>query len=246
MFAWLGERGWEVAQKVGTHLPFTYWQVVWRSIDGRTHSILDVGCADGDMMAFLSHRRRYYAVGVDIFEPYLQAAKRLKRHSGYVRADAMRLPFRSRSFDTVLFLETIEHMEREEGARALEEVERVARRQVIVSTPVAFVPQGAYGGNPHQEHRSFWTPHEMRRRGYTVRGIGVADNWLVGKVRTGLLQLLGRVLRGREERTERSAIIQSLKLADFLLRLPYYLLPGPLVRLRLQLAGHIVCVKRLE
>ncbi len=246
MLTWLGERGWAWAQQVGTHLPFTYWHVVWRSIDGRTRSILDVGCADGDMMAFLNHRRRYYAVGVDIFEPYLKTAKRLERHSGYVRADALRLPFRTRSFDTVLFLETIEHLEREEGSQALQEVERVARWQVVVSTPVAFVPQGAYGGNPNQKHRSFWTPHEMRRRGYTVRGIGIADNWLVGKVRNGLPQLLDRVVRGREERAERHAITHSLKLADFLLRLPYYLLPGPLVGVLPQFAGHMVCAKRLE
>jgi SAM-dependent methyltransferase len=249
MLGRLANKSWGLAQKIGTYLPFTYWRMVWRSIDDQAQSILDIGCADGDMMGFINNRKRFYTVGIDVYEPYLEECKRAKTHDENILCDVRKLPFEDKSFDVVLFLETIEHLEWEEGLKVIQDIERIARRQVIISTPVAFAKQEAYGENPHQEHRSFWTPGEMRQRGYKVRGIGIRENWLVERVRNGIPQLADRVLLRTQDSPDKSkkrSISRAFKLADFLLRLPYYLIPGPFVYFSTRFAGHMICNKKVE
>jgi ubiquinone/menaquinone biosynthesis C-methylase UbiE len=245
----LADKSWSLAQRIGTYLPFTYWRMVWTSIDNQNKTILDIGCADGDLMGFINNRKRFYTVGVDVYEPYLRECKRAKTHNANILCDVRKLPFKDKSFDVVLFLETIEHLEREEGLKVLQDVERIARREVIISTPVAFAEQKAYGENPHQEHRSFWNLAEMRQRGYKVRGTGIRENWLVEKVRNGIPQLADKVLLRSQDSPDRSkirSISHAFKLADFLLRLPYYLIPGPMVYFLPRFAGHMICTKRLN
>lgn len=249
MFSRLADKGWQLAQRIGTYLPFTAWNAVWRSLDKQHQSILDIGCADGDMMGFLNNRKRFYTVGMDIYEPYLRECKTAKTHSENILCDVRRLPFKDKSFDIVLFLETIEHLEKEEGLKVLQEIERIARREIIISTPVSSAGQEAYGGNPHQEHRSSWSPIEMRQRGYKVGGIGIAENWLVEKVRNGIPQLADKVLSKNQNSSDRSkklSISHTFKLTDFMLRLPYYFIPGPVVYFLPSLAGHMMCTKHIE
>lgn len=77
--------------------------------------------------------------------------------------------FPARSVDTVLLLDVIEHLNKEDGRRAIQFAAGVARSQVVVFTPLGFVPQGegeekdAWGldGVDWQIHRSGWTPGEF-------------------------------------------------------------------------------------
>ncbi len=72
------------------------------------------------------------------------------------------------SVDSVFLMDVIEHMEKGAGRGLLRECERVARRQVVVSTPLGFLPQevneldawGMHGGH-WQEHQSGWTPEDF-------------------------------------------------------------------------------------
>ena len=76
------------------------------------------------------------------------------------------------SVDTVMALDVIEHMEKEEGLRLLHEAKRIARHQVVVFTPLGFFPQShapdeldrwhMHGGR-WQSHRSGWEPEEFGR-----------------------------------------------------------------------------------
>jgi len=52
-------------------------------------------------------------------------------------------------------------------------MEKIARRQVIISTPAGRYQQGTLGENPHQEHRAFWHPAELKSLDYKVRGHGL-------------------------------------------------------------------------
>ena len=248
MFSRLVDKSWNLAQKIGTYIPFTYWRLIYKNIDLHTENILDIGCADGDMMSFINNRHSFCTVGMDIHKPYLLQAKRSLTHSHYFLGDAGKLPFKDKCFDAVLLLEIIEHLEFNEGKRAIEEAERVARTEVIISTPVAFTKQEAYSGNPHQEHRSFWSPAEMRQRGYRVIGIGAFENWLVENVRSGMLRFADKVTFKKRTSSKDGgySISHAFKMTDFLLRLPYYLIPGPVVYFLPKFAGHMVCIKRLE
>ncbi|MDD5016283.1 MAG: class I SAM-dependent methyltransferase [Atribacterota bacterium] len=243
------DKSWFFAQRIGTYLPFTYWRIIWVNIDKKAKSILDVGCADGDLMGFINNRKKFDTVGIDIYEPYLEKCRSAKTHDKNILCDVRSLHFEDKSYDVVLFLETLEHLERAEGLKVIQDIERIARTEVIISTPVSFVKQQAYNDNIHQEHRSFWNPCEMRQMGYKVRGIGIRENLLIEKVRNGMLQLADKVILRKKDSVSRSktnSISYAFKLADFLLRLPYYLIPGPFVYFFPKLAGHMICIKRLN
>lgn len=72
--------------------------------------------------------------------------------------------------DTVVALDVIEHMERADGERFIERALHIARQQVVVFTPVGFMPQavpadgadawGMHGGH-WQAHRSGWKPQDF-------------------------------------------------------------------------------------
>jgi hypothetical protein len=75
-----------------------------------------------------------------------------------------------KSVDTVYAGDVIEHMSKEAGRRFIFQAKRVARRQVILFTPLDFMPQvytpgfiDAHGQEDShwQEHRSGWTPDDF-------------------------------------------------------------------------------------
>ena len=54
--------------------------------------------------------------------------------------DAVRF-FPAKSVDTVFLVDVIEHLEKAEGQRLLAATEAIARSQVVVFTPLGFMPQ---------------------------------------------------------------------------------------------------------
>jgi hypothetical protein len=76
-----------------------------------------------------------------------------------------------KSVDSVFALDVIEHLDKSDGLTFLAEAERVARRQVVIFTPLGFYPQfypdptqpdrwGMHGGQ-WQEHHSGWEPGDF-------------------------------------------------------------------------------------
>jgi SAM-dependent methyltransferase len=137
---------------------------------GLVDSVLDVACGLSLKSQYIDARLR---VGVDIYRPYLE---RIDAPVPYVaiNADAMRLRelFLPRSFDLVLLLDVVEHLDKPDALRLMEMAEEIARVAVIVETPRGFVPQNmdiwGHGGDAWQTHRSGWEPAEFAERGYAV------------------------------------------------------------------------------
>lgn len=121
-------------------------------------TVLDIGCGPDSPVRSTA--------AVDAHLPALRNARGCR-----VAAKAPHLPFRGRSFDAVVALDVIEHLERKQGEALLAEMERIARRRVVVFTPNGFVEQGARDGNPFQVHRSGWTAADFSRRGFRLVGI---------------------------------------------------------------------------
>jgi len=111
--------------------------------------VLDVGCNIGMMTKFYKqHSDRI--VLCDIDELFIQGAKTLQEGStrvNFVCASAGGLPFKSGSFDTVVILETIEHLPAEQQASVLNEIVRVSKKNafVFISTPNRFSLAGLEG-----------------------------------------------------------------------------------------------------
>lgn len=129
-------------------------------------SCLEVGCG-GDSPARMLVFKRY--VGVDAYAPPIEEAKQRDPQGEYHVGRAESLQFPDKSFDCVIALDLIEHLEKGDGFRFIEECRRVARRKVILFTPNGFLPQKSRNGDLN-EHLSGWDAEEMRSLGFRVRG----------------------------------------------------------------------------
>ncbi|HZO19524.1 MAG TPA: methyltransferase domain-containing protein [Gemmatimonadaceae bacterium] len=99
-------------------------------------TMLDVGTGLGDIPA----RVRALGVrrGVEVCTVGLDASERLAVAANgkalpVVRADARYLPVADRSFDVVLCSQLLHHFPRDEGLGLVRELDRVARRRIIIS-----------------------------------------------------------------------------------------------------------------
>lgn len=133
-------------------------------------SVLDVGCGESSPLCELA--LPIDLVGVDAHGPTIERATSRGCHQRYELADVRTIldRFGPDSFDAVVALDVIEHLEKEDGWALVEAMEVVARYRVVIFTPNGFLEQEAFDGNSAQVHRSGWSAIEFSRRGYTVKG----------------------------------------------------------------------------
>jgi len=153
--------------------PFSALHIVWSQLDKDAKTILDVGCGQGEPMSFINKRRNFKVTGVDLFQPYLEKARRKAIYQDLINCNALSLPFEDKTFDAVICMELLEHLEQTDGILLLDELERVARKQILLTTPTGKYEQDAYDGNSYQEHKFLWTPESLRSYGYKIRGTGI-------------------------------------------------------------------------
>jgi len=145
-----------------------FWQPViatfqqYWSLD-KNSSILDVGCAKGFMMHDLAELIPGITVkGIDVSEYAVEhAIFDMKPHVQV--ACASKLPFPDNSFDVTISINTIHNLEREECALALQEIERVSRKDSFITVD------------------AFRTPEEKRRMdawNLTAKTIMSVDDWI--------------------------------------------------------------------
>lgn len=164
-------------RKVALAVPFNPREYLMRSLGKsiKTASIvLDATCGHGGNAITTKYRNKNVRIiGFDIFRPYVYECKSIRVYDELLVADVRHPPFRNKSVDVVYFTETIEHLKKEDGYKALKELERIARKAVLVTTPIGFHPrvkEEIKDGNVYQLHRSGWFPSEFRALGYEVWG----------------------------------------------------------------------------
>lgn len=96
--------------------------------------VLDVGCGKGVYAEFLAERG-FEVLGIDSETNLLPR----RGKASYAVADVYSLPFKDSSFDTVLCLDVLEHLE--DDVSGLREAARVARRNIVATVPNACVPR---------------------------------------------------------------------------------------------------------
>ena len=184
---------------VGPYLPTTSMNTIWRGLDRQGRSVLDIGGGQGEPMSFLSKKQKLeLRVNTDISLSHLKVAKKKETHDEYILCDVRHLPFKKKSFDIVLCLEAIEHLRKEEGVKLLPSLEEIARRQVLLSTPVGekIVTELSKVEEWPWCHFSSWRPAEFHKLGYKVRGDGFPciKGCLLVASTNRLLSLLGYLL----------------------------------------------------
>lgn len=141
---------------------------LWPWKDGEIVSILDAACGLSLKSKYIPAQIR---VGVDIYEEYF---KHIESDVPYVvlKYDIRKLRdiFMPKSFDLVIALDVMEHLEKSESLDVLRQCEEIARKAVIIETPRGYIPTNmdilGHGGDEWQTHRSGWEPEEFEALGY--------------------------------------------------------------------------------
>lgn len=113
----------------------------WRRLDYATYlipeeitSVLDVGVGPGAMLNFLTMCKKYESVvGIDIrkYSRFIEIQEGLD----FRLMNVKRLNFEDGSFDVVICMEVLEHLELDDFERAVKELRRVTKKKLIVSVP---------------------------------------------------------------------------------------------------------------
>jgi SAM-dependent methyltransferase len=137
-------------------------------------SLLDLGCGLGGYSKRLAERG-FEVIAFDVAPEYVERARALGVDARHY--DGQRLPLEDDSVDTVFLLEVIEHLD--DPARLLHEARRVARRNVLVTTPnctQSFDPVPVeFSHMLDVDHRQFFTESSLRELLDGVFGSSVVE-----------------------------------------------------------------------
>lgn len=133
-------------------------------------TILDVGCGDNSPLRLLNNR--YCLVGVDGYKKAIDLSKKRKIHSKYIFCDVRDISNKvnRKSYDAVVALDFIEHLTKDDGCKFLNDIEKIAKKKLIIVTPNGFIVQ-RNKSNRLQQHLSGWTADAFRKRGFKVKGL---------------------------------------------------------------------------
>jgi ubiquinone/menaquinone biosynthesis C-methylase UbiE len=112
-------------------------------------------------------------VAVEICDSYLRLSKMVNAYEAVIKGSASALPIRPNYFDTVLAIEVIEHLNKENGFLMIKEAERVSKC-VVITTPMEFKSnENLPSWVPKSEHHlSFWTGQELQNAGLKTSFLG--------------------------------------------------------------------------
>lgn len=139
-----------------------------------TGTILDLGCGKG-INGFLIRLSRYLQnarlVGLDINDEYINFCKKYSIYDKMIKKSLPKIPFKNKSINLVICTEVIEHLTKKDGLKLLDEIDRVCKGRVILTTPNIFFK--TMPGDPDDKHLSLWTIKDFKMRGYKVYGVGL-------------------------------------------------------------------------
>jgi SAM-dependent methyltransferase len=128
---------------------------------GRTLNILEVGCGNGWLAAFLN-RAGHTVMGIDVFTEELEQAARVFEGPLFARADLFRSPLPESRFDAVIFAASFQYFS--DAAATLER----SRRLLVPNGEVHVLDTVLYSG--HQEAR-----RAMDRSDHYYTGLGAPE-----------------------------------------------------------------------
>lgn len=153
----------------GFHYHPRFWEPVVPTFQkfyglNANHSVLDVGCAKGFMLYdFKRIIPGIQVKGVDVSEYAIENALESVKDDVQV-GDARSLNFEDNSFDLVISITTLHNFEKDECAKALQEIERVSRGK-------SFITVDAYRNDLEKKLMYAWN--------LTAKTIMHVDEWKV-------------------------------------------------------------------
>ena len=177
--------------KIQYSLPWTYPSEIRRLIPAGS-TVVDVGCGDGHLMAWINWRHQHEVTGIDINQIDLDQATTRNVYKRLIRLDLASEELPREKFDVVLCSQTVEHIPKQQALVLIKRLEKLARKRIIIATTNGFFP---YDHNishgDYDQHQSGWEPADFLQKGYKVFGHGLKFIYKPG----GLKDVLPPVFR---------------------------------------------------
>lgn len=129
----------------------------------KVHSLVEIGPGIRPQLQYAQHY-----VGVEPHEEYASIC--VQKGVPVIKGTALNILRQMYQVNTILMLDVLEHMPREEGLQVLELAKKLATEQLVVFTTLGFIEQSykdgekdAWGlnGGYWQTHRSAWQPEDF-------------------------------------------------------------------------------------
>ena len=131
-------------------------------------TVLDLGCGKDSPIQYCQSIE--YSVGVEAFNPSLEASRLRNIHSKYINGNILNVDFEEDSFDAVIMIEIIEHLDKNDALNLIKKANKWAKKKIIITTPNGFLPQFEYDSNPLQNHICGFYVKELKKLGFAVYG----------------------------------------------------------------------------
>lgn len=143
-------------------------------------SVLDVGCGYGKY-GFLIRESlncwKEYNPEIDAIEVFSENIGDLQRsvYNNIYIGEALNIlkDIEDNKYDLILAIDILEHFNKEDGLKFLNELKRVGKN-VLISTPKMVLDQGAINNNSYEIHRSQWQELELL---WIMNGISLNDKY---------------------------------------------------------------------
>lgn len=130
-------------------------------------SLLDVGCGTGRMVKYFCDLG-FNALGCDIYDGALKAARKINKKNTIIKASATKLPFKNNSFDMITAISVIEHLKPKEAEKFLIETKRVLKPNGSIflvtpnyATPIRLLQGKKWFAYSDPTHINFYTPKSL-------------------------------------------------------------------------------------
>jgi hypothetical protein len=146
-------------------------------------TVLDIGCGFGkygfllrDQLDVLNEQkgpnvpnysinRSSWKTQIDAIEVYEKYICDLQRYiyTNIFIGNIIDLVKNLNNYDVILLLDVIEHFEKEEGRRLLDNLMSKVNKLLVITTPPFEFTQGNICGNEFERHRSVWAPGDFKK-----------------------------------------------------------------------------------
>lgn len=99
--------------------------------------LLDIGCGNGSTTKWFSNNLGVYSVGLDIHEGFADGAKTHNPLLEYAFASGIKLPFKEKSFHTVILNDVLEHVSYHDAKELFDQIQRVLDDDGVLYVSVA-------------------------------------------------------------------------------------------------------------
>lgn len=120
--------------------------------------------------------------GIDIYEPYIR--KLTGEGFNVILGDITEYSYKEKSYDIIIALDVLEHLSYEKAQYLLNIMKQIARKKVIIYTPIEFhdnitntktihitknSPYNGLGENRYQIHQCLITKQDLLNHGYKIQ-----------------------------------------------------------------------------